>query len=176
MQHRPSNIFPYGLPQVLFPHQSQVHVQLGWNNSHLREREPILPLNIPADVFPPMLSFVTKHPVRASVNRSVIFSSETIASHHIALRIQTLEETRRLAAKARQLLSSASKPRPSQTHNRHATSSKVLLNQALYDGIEPATNISMRRITRGKGYVAGRTLHTSLVRRKETTAVGNRRW
>ena len=53
---------PYGLPQVPFPGQSQVHVQLGWNTPHLQEDERILSLNIPAEVLPAMLSFVTQHP------------------------------------------------------------------------------------------------------------------
>ncbi len=58
-----TSIFPpYGLPQVPFPGQSQVHVQLGWNNPHLQEDERILSLNIPAEVLPAMLSFVTQHP------------------------------------------------------------------------------------------------------------------
>ena len=58
-----TSIFPpYGLPQVPFPGQSQVHVQLGWNNPHLQEDERILSVNIPADVLPAMLSFVTQHP------------------------------------------------------------------------------------------------------------------
>ena len=53
---------PYGLPQVPFPGQSEVHVQLGWNNPHLQEDERILSLNLPAEVLPAMLSFVTQHP------------------------------------------------------------------------------------------------------------------
>ena len=58
-----TSIFPpYGLPQVPFPGQSQVHVQLGWNTPHLQEDERILSLNIPAEVLPAMLSFVTQHP------------------------------------------------------------------------------------------------------------------
>ena len=58
-----TSIFPpYGLPQVPFPSQSQVHVQLGWNNPHLPEDERILSLNIPAEVLPATLSFVTQHP------------------------------------------------------------------------------------------------------------------
>ena len=53
---------PYGLPQVPFPGPSQVYVQLGWNNPHLQEDERILSLNIPAEVTPAMLSFLTQHP------------------------------------------------------------------------------------------------------------------
>ena len=58
-----TSIFPpYGLPQVPFPDQSEVQVQLGWNNPHLDEDERILSLNLPADIIPAMLSFVTQHP------------------------------------------------------------------------------------------------------------------
>ena len=57
-----SNFPPYGLPPVPFPDQKQVHVQLGWNNSHLQEHERVLSLNLPADVLPAMLAFITQHP------------------------------------------------------------------------------------------------------------------
>ncbi|KAK0514289.1 hypothetical protein JMJ35_002906 [Cladonia borealis] len=57
-----SNFPPYGLPPVPFPDHSQVHVQLGWNNSHLQEHERVLSLNLPADVLPAMLAFITQHP------------------------------------------------------------------------------------------------------------------
>lgn len=59
---------PYGLPQVPFPGQSEVHVQLGWNNPHLQEDERILSLNLPAEVLPAMLSFVTQHPQLAGTD------------------------------------------------------------------------------------------------------------
>ena len=59
---------PYGLPQIPFPDKSQVHVQLGWNNRHLHEDERTLALNIPADVLPAMLSFVTQHPQMAGTD------------------------------------------------------------------------------------------------------------
>ena len=61
---------PYGLPQVPFPGQSEVHVQLGWNNPHLQEDERILSLNLPAEVLPAMLSFVTQHPQVAGTGLS----------------------------------------------------------------------------------------------------------
>ena len=58
-----TSIFPpYGLPQVPFPGQSQVQVQLGWNNPHLQEDERVLSLNVPAEALPAMLSFVAQHP------------------------------------------------------------------------------------------------------------------
>ena len=66
-----TSIFPpYGLPQVPFPGQSEVHVQLGWNNPHLQEDERILSLNLPAEVLPAMLSFVTQHPQLAGTDLS----------------------------------------------------------------------------------------------------------
>ena len=57
-----SNFPPYGLPPVPFPDHSQVQVQLGWNNPHLQEHERVLSLNLPADVVPAMLAFITQHP------------------------------------------------------------------------------------------------------------------
>ena len=57
-----SNFPPYGLPPVSFPDHSQVHVQLGWNNPHLQEHERVLSLNLPADVLPAVLAFITQHP------------------------------------------------------------------------------------------------------------------
>ena len=85
---------PHGLPQVPFPDQSEVHVQLGWNNPHLEPDERILSLNLPADIIPAMLSFVTQHPqvvgtdLRHQLEQSPLF--QQLIEDHDNDRVQIL--------------------------------------------------------------------------------------